>query len=192
MKHLLLTTIAAVLVVGCGEGSRHLNLYEAAESGDIEAVKQHLADGTDIELKCPGCGSTALGHAAKHGHNEIAELLIENGADVSAKDDEGMTPLHIAASNGFKEIAELLIAEGADVNAKTLGDSTPLHYAAGEGHKEIVELLIAEGADVNNWGIGGGARGVARMTPLDEAIENDETEIADLLRKHGTKKASEL
>ena len=50
MKHLLLTTIAAVALVGCGEGTRHLNLYEAAESGDIEAVKQHLADGTDIEL----------------------------------------------------------------------------------------------------------------------------------------------
>jgi len=181
MKHLLLTTIAAVLLVGCGEGSRHLNLYEAAESGDIEAVKQHLADGTDIELKCTGCGSTALGHAAKHGHNEIAELLIENGADVSAKSESGGTPLHLAALMGHKEIAELLIAKGADVNAKSEDGWTPLHYVAGEEHKEVVELLIAKGGDVNTKDDGG-------MTPLDFA----EGELADLLRKHGGKTGEEL
>ena len=97
MKSQLIAIVAAVLVVGCGEGSRHLNLYEAAESGDIEAVKQHLADGTDIELKCTGCGGTALGHAARHGHKEIAELLVENGADVNAEitsgNYRGNTPL---------------------------------------------------------------------------------------------------
>ena len=110
MKHLLLTTIAAVVLVGCGEGSRHLNLYEAAESGDIEAVKQHLADGTDIELKCTGCGSTALGHAAKKGHKEIAELLVENGADVNVKTSDGVTPLDMAKKK--PEIAELLRKHG--------------------------------------------------------------------------------
>ena len=137
----LLITIAAVVLVGCGEGTRHLNLYEAAESGDIEAVKQHLADGTDIELKCTGCGSTALGHAAKYGHNEIAELLIENGADVSAKDESGGTPLHLAALMGHKEIAELLIAAGAEVNAKTKRGETPLDLAIEENHPETADLL---------------------------------------------------
>ena len=147
MKNLLLTTTAAVLLVGCGEGSRHLNLYEAAESGDIEAVKQHLADGTDIELKCTGCGSTALGHAAKHGHNEIAELLIENGADVSAKSLKGLTPLHYAAVNGHKEIAELLIAKGADVNAKANDGRTPLDsiYHIRGGKPETFTLLRKHG-----------------------------------------------
>ena len=186
MKHLLITTIAAVVLVGCGEGSRHLNLYEAAESGDIEAVKQHLADGTDIELKCTGCGSTALGHAAKHGHNEIAELLIENGADVSAKDEDGSTPLHLAALMGYKEIAELLIAKGADVNAKKDdGSWTSLHSAAMTGSNEIVGLLIAAGADVN-------AKDAYGRTPLDWAIVDNHTEIADLLRKHGGKTGEEL
>ena len=181
MKHILVTTIAAVVLVGCGEGSRHLNLYEAAESGDIEAVKQHLADGTDIELKCTGCGSTALGHAAKHGHNEIAELLIENGADVSAKSLEGLTPLHFAALAGHKEIAELLIAKGAEVNAKDGDGWTPLYYPAAKGHKEIVELLIGKGADLN-------AKDEDGDTPLDFAY----AETADLLRKHGGKTGEEL
>ena len=94
MKHLLLTTIAAVVLVGCGGPS---GIHKAASNGNIEAVKQHLAAGTDIELKCTGCGGTALGHAARHGHKEIAELLVENGADVSAEitsgNYRGKTPL---------------------------------------------------------------------------------------------------
>ena len=53
------------------------------------------------------------------------------------------------------------------------------------GHKEVVELLIAKGADVN-------ARGFLGITSLDRAIDNDKTEVADLLRKHGGKTGEEL
>jgi hypothetical protein len=49
MKHLLLTTIAALLVVGCGPPAR--NIWQAAYEGNIEAVKQHLAAGTDVNSK---------------------------------------------------------------------------------------------------------------------------------------------
>ena len=126
-----------------------ISIHDAATEGDIEIVKQHLAAGADVELKCVNCGGTVLGHAVSGGHIEIVELLISKGADVNAKfDDDGATPLHIAAGEGHKEIVELLVAEGADVNAKfDDGGATPLHLAAQEGHKEIVELLVAEGAD---------------------------------------------
>jgi hypothetical protein len=46
MKHLLLTTIAAVLLVGCGGPS--VDIWTATAQGNIEAVKQHLAAGTDV------------------------------------------------------------------------------------------------------------------------------------------------
>ena len=46
---LLLTTIAAVLVVGCGGPPK--DIWEAAEQGDIEAVKEYLAAGTDVNAK---------------------------------------------------------------------------------------------------------------------------------------------
>ena len=127
MKHLLLTTIAAVLLVGCGPS---VDIWEAASEGNIQAVKQHLAAGTDFELRCTACGLTVLGHAAWGGHKEIVELVIAEGADVNAKRNTGVTPLHHAARNGHKEVAELLIANGADVNAKIEGGShkgnTPL------------------------------------------------------------------
>ena len=62
---------------------------------------------------------------------------------------------------------------------------TPLHNATVLGHKEIGELLIAAGADVN-------AKVNDGRTPLDWAIKYKQTEIADLLRKHGGKTGEEL
>ena len=48
MKHLLLPTIAAVLLVGCGSS---MSIHKAAGDGNIEAVKQQLAAGTDVNAK---------------------------------------------------------------------------------------------------------------------------------------------
>ena len=168
MKHLLLTTIAAVLLVGCGESQQsaptpetkpepptakapNISIHIAAKTGDIQAVKQHLAAGTDV----------------------------------NAKDYRGWTPLYFAASRGHKEIAELLVDKGADVNAKSDGDWTPLFTAALNGHKEIAELLIAKGANVN-------AKDENGATPQDLAIQFKEFETIDLLRKHGGKTGEEL
>jgi cytohesin len=158
MKHLLLTTIAAVLLVGCGESqptakAPDISIWEAAATGNIEAVKQHLAAGTDVNARHKSGGLTPLHLAVDRVHKEVAALLIDKGADVNAKDDDsGVTPLHFAALEGQKEMAELLMAKGTDVNAK--GDDG--------------------------------------KTPLDRAIRNDETETADLLRKHGGKTSEEL
>ena len=82
MKHLLITTIAAVVLVGCG--GRSLDIWEAAETGNIEAVKQHLANGADVNAK-DKYGRTPLHYAAGHGHKEITEILITKRADVNAK-----------------------------------------------------------------------------------------------------------
>ncbi|SVD04374.1 uncharacterized protein METZ01_LOCUS357228 [marine metagenome] len=84
MKHLLLTTIAAVVLVGCGESQPDISIYKAAKTGNIEAVKQHLAAGTDVNAKDED-GGTPLHRAAARGHKETAELLIAQGADDSCR-----------------------------------------------------------------------------------------------------------
>jgi len=116
MKHLLLTTIAAMLLVGCG-GSIH----EAAWDGNIESVKQHLDAGTDVNAKDTILGTTPLHEAANNGQKEVAELLIAKGADVNARDKDGTTPLDLAeqvrrdrskTKAAKKEIADLLRKHG--------------------------------------------------------------------------------
>ena len=67
MKHLLLTTIAAVVLVGCGPQPPDISIHKAAYDGNIEAVKQHLAAGTDVNAK-DNVGGTPLHWAAHHGH----------------------------------------------------------------------------------------------------------------------------
>ena len=126
MKHLLLTTIAAVVLVGCGKPSIH----EAAFDGNIEAVKQHIAGGTDVNAR-DDYGRTPLHDAAIRFWNsqKYIELLIDNGADVNAMRGGGGTPLSYAASWGHEEIVELLIANGADVNVKDAFSETPLDVA---------------------------------------------------------------
>ena len=180
---LLLTTIAAVLIVGCGPSEADKALLDAASEGDIEAVKQQLAAGANANAQY-NTGWTALhGAGGVLGHKEIAELLIQNGADVNAKAYFEKTPLHEAAQFGHKEVVELLIANGADVNAKNQWGETPLHDAASRGLKKIIELLIAKGANVN-------AKEEDGDTPLDKA--KYKPEISDLLRKHGGKTGEEL
>src|SRR3989338_5994357 len=93
-----------------------------------------------IAVLLAGC-ATPLQMAARSGDIEAAHKLIEQGADVNAKDNNGQTPLHWAASNGNKEAAELLISKGADVNAKDNNGQTPLHWVASNGNKEVVEIL---------------------------------------------------
>jgi ankyrin repeat protein len=123
-----------VLLAGCGESQQSAPAPEAkpepptteapdydiwlsATLGNIEAVKQHLAAGTDVNAKGRD-GWTPLHNAARNGHKEIVELLIDNGADVNAKHILGETPLHLVNSHRKpKEIIELLVAKGADVNA---------------------------------------------------------------------------
>jgi ankyrin repeat protein len=163
MKHLLLTTIAAVLVVGCATTQQpepptakapDISIHFAAIQGNIEAVKQ----------------------------------AIDDGADVNAKDGPGWTPLHLAA-HGNKEVVELLIVEGANVNAKNVDGLTPLFGAAVLGKNEIVELLIAKGADVNAKN-DDGKTSLDWATHPDNP--NASAEITALLRKHGGKTGEEL
>ena len=166
MKSQMIAIVAAVLVVGCG-GSIH----DAAVEGNIEAVKQHLAAGTDVNARGAD-GVTALLYAAAKGHKEIAELLIANGADVdAAKAKDGVTPLHVAAASGHTEVVELLIANGADVNAQGVGGMTPLTWAENVNQKETAALLRKHGGKTSSWFKAGDSIHIAAGAGHIEAVK---------------------
>ena len=109
MKYLI-TTIAAVVLVGCGPS---VDIWEAARTGNVEAVKQHLAAGADVDATVEEDRTTPLHGAALNGHKEVAELLIAKGANVNAKDGFGRTPLDWAIDDNHTETADLLRKHGA-------------------------------------------------------------------------------
>ena len=127
MKQLLIT-IAAALRVGCGESQQstpapeskpepstakapNISIVDDAYDGNIEAVKQHLAAGTDVNAKNEW-GGTPLHFATFGSHKEVVELLIAKGADVNAKEKYGETPLDWAIFNKQTETADLLREHG--------------------------------------------------------------------------------
>ena len=157
---LLLTTIAAVLVVGCATTQQpepltpkapDISIHDAVEKGNIEAVKYHLIAGTKVDAK-NDVGWTPLQMAAGEGQKEIAELLIAKGADVNANTPDGLTVFFAAILGANKEIVELLIAKGADVNVRGFGGMTPLNMADDEGKKKSPLSSASTAARrVKNW-----------------------------------------
>ena len=92
----------------------NMDIHTATLLGDLDAVKQHIAAGTDLDEGEPTLGSTPLISAAVFGKTEIARTLIEAGADVNLKNNEGSTALHSAAFLCRLEIVEMLLENGAD------------------------------------------------------------------------------
>jgi len=93
-------------------------------------------------------GRKPLLRVAEYGREEIARLLLDNGADIEVKSEDGRTPLSFAAECGRETVARLLVDKGADVNAKDRNCQTALSHAAKRGHEAIVQLLFENGAAI--------------------------------------------
>ena len=101
----------------------------AALQGNLEAVEQHIAAGSDVDKK-DAFGSTPLLLAVTFGKTDIARALIEAGADLGITDTYGSTPLHLAALFGRTEIVKILLDNGADTYLRNTNGSTPFDIAA--------------------------------------------------------------
>ena len=113
--------VVLMLVIFSGPQPPDISIHKAAFDGNIEAVKQHLAAGTDVNAKNKR-GRTPLYSAVEEGRKKMVELLIAEGANVNAKSRFGVTPLDWAiqmnrtfgdAQPSGDEIANLLRKHGA-------------------------------------------------------------------------------
>lgn len=144
-----------------GHGNTSLIAW-CAYYGDVSAIRFLLGQGETLDALGPNLG---LAGAAFHGHWQLCQFLIEQGADVNhARPDNGETPLHAALCKAnrpaYDLVLKVLLANGADPNRSTKPNAetecfmrdcttkgeTPLHRAAAYGTEETVQLLLDAGA----------------------------------------------
>ena len=191
MKHLLLTTIAAVLLVGCGESQQSvpapeakptepvaeaakpepptakapdISIHDAARDGNIEAIKQHLAAGTDaneVERKLTqqskeyipmsrrdSALDLALKLPSSSDKSVIVNMLRKNGGKTT-KQLRNQDALTSACFSGNMMTIKELIKAGAPINSKGRTGVTPLNIAVYSGNRKVVKFLLDNGANVN-------------------------------------------
>jgi ankyrin repeat protein len=116
--------------------------------------------------------------AARENNLPEVSRLLNIGADVNAKDRNGVTPLHRASERGLDaQVVIALLQHGADIEAKNRFDSTPLHWATLCGHLAIVKALLSRGADTiaaNNYG----------KLPMHLAVDEGKSEVTKYLLQH--------
>ena len=136
------------------------SLLLSSEFGQPEVTKLLLEAGAHVNVSGGYRNGSPL-HGAASNPNQTsgtanAELLLNAGANVEARDMWNDTPLHYASFDGHNETVALLLDRGANIEAQRVYGETPLHVASSNGHSETVTLLLDAGANVdaqtkNGW-----------------------------------------
>ncbi|MGD0279619.1 MAG: ankyrin repeat domain-containing protein [Smithella sp.] len=137
-------------------------------------------DGFRKILRCEKqTNNESIVDAALNGDINLIKRLLDNGADIEAKDKHGRTALLLATGKGHMEIVKLLLDKGANIEQKDdLSGAVALTYAASKGHMEIVKLLIDRGANIEQKDDGG-------SSALMAAASKGHMEIVKLLIDRG-------
>ncbi|UCE61244.1 MAG: ankyrin repeat domain-containing protein [Phycisphaerales bacterium] len=187
VRHISLAAIMLAFAAGLCLAGDDLDLHTAAGAGDLARMDTLLRQSPDLVHARDALGFTPLDVAARNLRVKAAELLIEAGADVNAKDRHGTTALHVVLAVHRKEkglqthrkaLVSLLIKSGADVKATDGRGKTPLHIVAMTGQDPLLELLHKAGTDL-------AAKDHLGRTPLHYAAMYDHPTVIDWFLAHG-------
>jgi len=109
-------------------------------------------DGYDVAVAAAvdPLSSKRLVLAARYGHEDVVQFLLDNRVDINVRDRRNYTALIAAAEGGYYEVVKKLIAAKADVNAKTSSALTALMSAAANGDTVTMMALLNAGANIND------------------------------------------
>ena len=144
-----LTTVELLLSLGAApdamDGGRHTPLYsvgnECMVAGGGSVVRALVRGGANVNAHDGAKNCTALHMAARRGSVEIAEALLDCGADIEARDSLGETPLRRSVNCDKVEVAALLVSRGADIHSQGSKGLTPYLAARTMAMKQLLRTV---------------------------------------------------
>ena len=167
-------------------GEYNERLVGDAKLGNYDLVKKWIFAGADVNVSSGEGHWTALMHAAKLADLKMTKLLLQYGAMLNTRNDDGDTALLIAAKNNHTEVVEYLLNAGAEINVQNDRRETALLFAAGRANLYLVKLLLTDGAEVNVETTDYSSAILRAANNLyDRDCNDDSTEIVRLLLQAG-------
>ena len=114
-----------------------------------DCVEYLAVHGADLEIAATKTNTTPLMLAAQDGGTACLRILLERGASMERRNNDGCTALAFAAQEGHANCVESLANQGADVETQDVKGWTPLHFAAWDGQLECLKILTRFGASVS-------------------------------------------
>lgn len=167
--------IVFLLLTLCGQTLFSQNVFDLAREGKHEELARRVKQDPKLVSMKNNQGHTPLIVAAYNNQLKCVELLVNAGADLNYRFDQG-TALHGAAFKGHLHIVNFLLEAGAEKNIQDSTGATPLIYATLFKHKMVAQLLFIHGADPN-------IKDQTGSSALDYAKSTEQQNLVDLFKQ---------
>ncbi len=124
-------------------GTLEDRLLDAAGAGDLDGVRQALADGADPNA-VDDSEATAIQRAAAGGHLDVVRALVAQGVDIDAQDQTCLNPFLTGCIRGDLDLVRTMVEAGADLTRRTRFGGNGLTPAAEKGHVDVVRYLLEQ------------------------------------------------